>query len=465
MIGSMLTIKTKIILLYTLATGVILGLFAFYIYENYKEAELATIDARLESYAARLSTILEESGDEPGSPDPKILIGNYSKNFPGIRIQLSDRSGNILAGDGSISGKTALARERSFIENRHFEDIIAGEGAYRSIWVPVDVNDRDVSTLQIASPLSEYENNLFQLRIIFFIIIPCGLLSMAIAAHFITGYAFRPMLGMVETAKTITGSNLHRRLTLPRAHDEVRTLGETLNDMIERIRASFDSQKQFIADASHEIRTPLTVMCSELEYAAQHTSEASVKECLQTSLAEIDRLTKLADGLLMLAKLDSSQLTLTKQIFRLDELLIECIQFVSPMAEKKKIRIRINLEEPVEIFADREKIKSIIFNLLDNAIKYSCPDTVVTASLSPINIENKSATLSIADEGVGIPENAIPNIFKRFYRVDSSRTENPGSGLGLAIVDRLVALHEGKISVQSKVGEGSAFSIFLPIKV
>jgi two-component system phosphate regulon sensor histidine kinase PhoR len=164
-----------------------------------------------------------------------------------------------------------------------------------------------------------------------------------------------------------------------------------------------------------------------------------------------------------LAKLDASQLQLNLQVVRLDELLVDSVQLINTMADRKNIQIRINLDEPVEIQADKEKMKSIILNLLENAVKYSGENTIVTASLFTGPHHPGMATVSIADQGHGIPAFALPNIFKRFYRVDPSRSENPGSGLGLAIVERLVALHGGTISVESEVGKGTTFTIEFPI--
>lgn len=459
----MLTIKTKIILASTLVFGLMLTLFALVIYQGTKEAETAKVDARLETQAAKIADEFEEDADEGRVLDMEAILSPGSGALSGVKVQMFDSSGRVIMADSVLSQYPAGAWQRALTGERYFE-VLEGRGEpYRSLWIRPASFRRPSSVIEIALPMTELEESLSHLRLLFIITIPLALFLTALAASFITRLAFRPMMGMVETAKTITAKNLHERLAIPRAKDEVRLLGETLNRMIGRIDAAFNSQKQFIADASHEIRTPLTVICSELEYALGRMSDPSLKDSLATSLSEIDRLTKLADDLLLLAKLDADQLQLAMGPVRLDELLTECVQRVGSLAQKKQIQIRITIEDVAEVRADREKMKSIILNLLDNAVKYSPANSVVTASLALKAPGGDRVLLAVADQGPGVPAEAIPEIFKRFYRVDPSRTGSGGSGLGLAIVERLVDLHGGSVSVRSSPGRGSTFIVELPL--
>jgi len=459
----MLTIKTKIILAYTLVFGLMLLGFAYFIYEDTKEAETEKLDARLESYAAKISTELgEEENETREAQDQSIILKQEIDRRPGLHAQLITSNGIIIAQD-SILTTIGISPRRTVAQwGERFEVFSTSGSRYRCLRIPIEINDHDQSILELAISISDLEENLHRLRLQFFIGIPLALVFTALAVYGITKMAFRPMIGMVETAGQITASNLHRRLTLPNAHDEVRHLGETLNSMIERIEAAFRSQKQFVADASHEIRTPLTVICSELEFAAKQTTEPPIKESIQTSLVEIDRLTKLTDGLLLLAKLDASQLRLDLQPVRLDELLIECVQIISTVARKKNIQIKIDVEDAVEIRADQDKMRRVFFNLLDNAVKYSGENTVVTASVSRSKSQPEKIQLRFEDQGPGIPPSALTHIFTRFYRADPARSENAGIGLGLAIVQQLVELHGGTVTVKSEVDKGTTFHIELP---
>jgi len=271
------------------------------------------------------------------------------------------------------------------------------------------------------------------------------------------------MSKMVETAKQISARNLDERLVLPRTRDEVRLLGEALNDMVVRIDEAFKSQRQFVAEASHEMRTPLTIIYSELEYARRYIKGPEAAQSIDVSLSEIDRLARMADRLLLLAKLDASQLVLHMQSIRLDELLVESIQLVSVLASKKDIDIVLHIEKAVELQADKERLKAVLLNLLDNAIKYSPPNSKVSVSLSAGSRTPGVVRIVIKDSGPGISQAELPHIFKRFYRVSSARAESTTrSGLGLAIAKHLVELHGGSISVISKMGEGTSFIVDLP---
>jgi two-component system phosphate regulon sensor histidine kinase PhoR len=147
---------------------------------------------------------------------------------------------------------------------------------------------------------------------------------------------------------------------------------------------------------------------------------------------------------------------------RLDELLVECVQLISTVARKKNIQIKIDVQDAVEIRADQDKMKRVFFNLLDNAVKYSGENTIVTASISQDKSRPEKIQIRFEDQGPGIPPSALAHIFTRFYRADPARTENAGIGLGLAIVQQLVELHGGTVTVKSEVGKGTTFHIELP---
>lgn len=459
-----MTIKTKIILATTAVFGVMLTLFAVVIYESTKEAELTKLDARLESHAEKIAMELEEDSDEPAFPDLARLTALHTEGLPETRLQLIDRKGEIVIGDSILRSSSPPRRGDAFKGAPQKDIFVVGEIHYRCMWTPAEINDQFPCVIQLATPMSELEARLHHLRFLFLVTIPLALLFAASAAYVITRIAFRPILGMAQTARQITASHLHHRVRLPKANDEVRSLGETFNEMIDRLDAAFKSQQQFIADASHEIRTPLTVLCTELEYAEQRAGEPAVRKSIETSLAEIDRLAKLADGLLLLARLDGSQLSLNIQTVRLDELLLECVQRVRAVADTERIAISPHIQEAVELPADKEKLRSVVLNLLDNAVKYSPPGTTVFVSLFFKDSQRDALVLSVADQGPGIAADEVSNIFKRFYRIDPARSGTRGSGLGLAIVERLVDLHGGSVSVQSEVGKGSTFLVELPVQ-
>ncbi len=457
-----MTINSKITLLSTFVFGLLLAGFAVLIYRGLQDAEIAKLDARLEVHAGKIQTELEEEIDEGAIPVAENFLSLKTDGLPEVRMRIVDREGKIFFQDSLLAtssiqplhGGLNSVSEKSFLrlESRDF----------RCLWAPVKFEGKIHYALQLAAPMTEVEANLQYLRLLFMIIIPLALLITAVASSLITRVAFRPMSGMVETARQISASNLHTRLVLPDARDEVRALGDALNKMIERIDSAFKSQKQFIADASHEIRTPLSVISTELEFVERKVMDPTIQESIQASLAEIDRLARMAEGMLLLARLDSSQDVLRLKPTRLDELLVECVQLMRALAAKKHIEINLSIEEAVEITADTEKLKGVILNLLDNSIRYSKPNSIVDAKLMFNHSLPKRVLVILEDRGSGIAASDIPKIFKRFYRGENARAETSGSGLGLAIAEQIIALHGGSISVQSEEGKGSVFTIELP---
>jgi heavy metal sensor kinase len=458
----MLSIKTRIVGASTLVFALMLGLSAVFIYQRTKTTEVEKLDARLESQADRIATEIEEEQDQGVFPDTAEFSGITVEGLPGSLVQIVDREGRVLIGDPALPPPDASERRRMLGRREPVRQSIEAAGVtFRTILLPPEPGDRSTLIVRVAAPLDDVNARLRDLLVLLLVTVPLALAVTAAAAFMITAVAFRPIGGMIATADDISSTNLHRRLELPRSHDEVRALAETLNGMIARIDDAFRSQQQFIADASHELRTPLTVITGELEGLQQRVEDPAAKEGLQTALTETDRLARLAGGLLLLARSDASQLTLDLRPVRLDELLPECVQLVAGIAAGKSIGFEVNIQEPVETSADREKLKSVFINLLDNALKYSPERSTVTVSLSR---DAGGAIVSIEDRGIGIPAEALPHIFRRFFRVDASRTGREGQGLGLAIVERLVALHGGAVAVSSEPGKGSRFSVTLPVR-
>jgi len=457
-----MTIKAKISLLSTLVFGLLLAGLAMLIYEDVSIAEISRLDDRLEVQGEKVQAEFEEEHDKDPTQVIAIFLSEEPEGIEGMKMQLFDNEGRTLLKDSllSLSPSDPLQAALKGSPQRGFLQIHKED--YRYLWMRVNDDGKSLYALEISAPMTQVEANLRSLRLLFLATIPLALLVTALAALFITRTAFRPMRSMVETSKRISAHNLETRLDLPRAHDEVRLLGETLNGMMERIDAAFKSQKQFIADASHEIRTPLTVISNELQFAEKRTTDPAILESIRSSLSEVNRLAAMAEKMLLLARLDSSQEILNRKTIRLDELMVECVQRIRNLATNKNISIETTIEEAVEIRADPERLKSALLNLLDNAVKYSNHQSTIAVRLRSKGSSPHKALLVIEDHGCGIALQDIPKIFKRFYRAESARADVPGSGLGLAIAERVVMLHGGTISVQSEMGHGSVFTVELP---
>lgn len=220
--------------------------------------------------------------------------------------------------------------------------------------------------------------------------------------------------------------------------------------------------ERFTADASHELRTPLAAMQTETEVALMNPklTLTQAKSQLRSNLEELAKLTSLSEGLLKLAKLENSNLR--RQTVNLQAVTKEAISRVMPVAEKKHIRINYQPQSDIRILGDKASLTEVLVIILDNAVKYSPEKTDITVLSS---IQQNYAAIRIEDKGPGIKATEIEHVFERFYRADSSRSKHQvsGYGLGLAIAKNIAELHEGSITVSSKVGAGSVFTVYLPL--
>ncbi len=459
----MFSIKSKIIFAYTLVFGIMLSAFSFIIFQSTRHAEFQKLEANLKSYSVALQTEIMEELNGGGTLDIKELRSVHAKGLSGVRFQLFDSMHKKILSDSVLSQAPNIDFNKEKRQYFHFSRFHTPKETLKILWMPIETEQDSLYMLETAASLRDAYEDLDRLFYIFIIVIPLGLILTGIMAYFISKAAFKPVTKMADNAKEITGNNLDKRLELPKAKDEVRALGETLNEMVERLDDAFKSQKRFVADASHEIRTPLTVIQTELEILERKLSDDEAKESIKIALNEIDGLTKLTSSLLTLSKLDSSQIRLNLTVVRLDELLTDCVQLLNKQAIRKSVKLDLQINDAVEIKADKEKLKSVFVNLIENAIKFSNTGSFVSVKLGVM--DSKDIKIEFEDNGSGIPPHELPYIFKRFYRSNETRAEISGNGLGLAIAKEIIDMHKGRITVSSELGKGTVFTVILPMNI
>jgi signal transduction histidine kinase len=278
----------------------------------------------------------------------------------------------------------------------------------------------------------------------------------------LTGQVLGPLEKVTAAASSITNADdLSRRIPNPEhSENEIGILIEAFNQTLNRLEQLFSTQKRFMADVSHELRTPLTVIKGNVSLLRK--MKTPDEESLQTIEGEVDRLTRMVGDLLLLAQAESGKLPLNLSRVELDSVLLEVFQQVKVLAGDK-INLKITDMEPVEVMADRDRIKQVYLNLLANAVKYTPSGGSVMVSIR--RIQERIET-TITDTGPGIPARDLPHIFERFYRGDKARTRSAdGSsfGLGLSIAFWIVKNHGGAIEVQSNEGAGTTFMVWLPV--
>jgi heavy metal sensor kinase len=283
----------------------------------------------------------------------------------------------------------------------------------------------------------------------------------AVGAYFLIGRALRPVAEIAQTAEEISLQNLSERIPVPDTGDELETLSLALNGMIKRLHDSVENTRRFVADASHELRTPLAVLRGEMENViSQNRLSPEARERVASNLEEVERLSKIVQGLSALSRLDCGEAQEESIIFDLAKVAATTTEQMCLLAEDKGITLACSSLAGAQMRGDPARIKQIIVNLVDNAINYTAPGGRVEVKTLT---KDGRAIMEVSDTGIGIPQEAQTKIFERFYRVDKARSRDiGGAGLGLSIVKSIVTAHGGNISVTSELGQGSVFRVDFP---
>jgi heavy metal sensor kinase len=315
--------------------------------------------------------------------------------------------------------------------------------------------------VQIATPLEPYERELTELRDVLWTILPAGLVVATIGGYWLAGRSLAPVERMTEAARRISAANLSERVVVANAGDELGGLGVTLNAMLDRIDRAFAAMRRFTADASHELKTPLASIRAEAEVALLALrSPDEYEETLRSIVAEADRLGRLTDRLLLLSSEDAGA-GLPKRSVRLDEAMRTAADHAVEASARAGVSLHVEDLPRVEVEGDADLLRQVFDNLLDNAVKYTPSGGRVTVRGRCID---GLAIVEVSDTGVGIPGDALPRVFDRFYRVDPSRSRRTGgNGLGLSIAKAVIERHGGTTEVSSAPGRGSTFRVLLPI--
>jgi len=316
--------------------------------------------------------------------------------------------------------------------------------------------------VEVGVSTARTEETLRQVLLLLAVGLPIGVLIAVSGGFVLVRRALEPVSRIAHKAEDISQHNLSERLPVVHSGDELERLSISLNHMIARLEDAVQSSKRFVADASHELRTPLTVLRGELESLAQDAQlKVHTRESIGSLLEEVDRLAEIVESLLALSKLDAGEASSERVRFDLGELVTLTAEQMSLLAEDKSIRVECDAAPDVIVEGDRSRMKQVVVNLLDNAIKYTPNGGNV---LLKISCDGDNAILEVADNGIGIPTEALPHMFERFFRVDDSRSRNQGgAGLGLSIVKSICVAQGAEVDVTSRPGGGSCFRVRQPL--
>ena len=318
-------------------------------------------------------------------------------------------------------------------------------------------------TVQVATPLPEFYGALERFSTILFLSVPVFILVASVGGYWISTQALRPVEEIRATAESISIRNLSERLTVPDSGDELQSLSETLNDMLVRLSDSVQRMSQFTADASHELRAPIALIRTTAELALQRTGlTPELTQDLKQVVAEAGRTNRLMESLLLLARADSGEDGLHKELTDWSLSVQEAVEQISVAAKAKNITVSLSTpDHPLAVVGDLEALRRLTFILLDNAIKYSPESSLIRVSM---NDDGGQGTLSVADSGIGISAEDREHVFDRFWRADKARSRGlGGAGLGLSIAKWIVDRHHGAIRVRSEAGSGTTFEVQIPL--
>jgi heavy metal sensor kinase len=288
------------------------------------------------------------------------------------------------------------------------------------------------------------------------------IVSLAIAGgYWLMRRSLQPVDEITERAEGITSSNLSERLPTIRTGDELERLSTALNRMIGRLDDAFQHINRFSADASHELRTPLTILQLELEgIVHNYPLSESLENQIGSALEETHRMSRIVESLLTISRLDAGEVKLDRLALDLSELITRTAGEMNVLAQEKSIALCTSVETGIYLDGDRTHLQQVIVNLLDNAIKYTQVGGTIRVSLY---VEDGKIIVEVSDNGAGIPAQALPHVFERFYRADKARSRaSGGAGLGLSIVKAICTAHSAGIYVTSEEGLGSRFRVEFP---
>jgi len=316
--------------------------------------------------------------------------------------------------------------------------------------------------VEIGAPMDQVQSDLRKWLIFLVAMLPVFAAIALGGGLALINRALLPVGRIAVSAERISSQNLSERLPETQTGDELERLSIALNHMIDRLDQAFQYSQRFVADASHELRTPLTVLQGELESLLQEPRlHQQSRERLSSAMEEVERLARIVEGLFAISRLDAGEAAAEWVRFDLARLAASTADQMSLLSEDKQIKLQCREAKDVWVEGDRARMKQVVVNLLDNAIKYTPPGGAIDLS---VTARDSKAVLEVADNGIGISNEILPRVFERFFRVDSARSrEQGGAGLGLSIVRSICTAHHGRVEASSTPGQGSVFRVELPL--
>ena len=420
-----------------------------------------------------LRTMLRERPDDWDALREEVELESAARRYEQFYIRLLDERNASLLMTPGMEDQLDLTQLASRTQSRPGRTIrMAGRGgqAFRvtSVSAPVGLSATQTDTIQIAIDLSQKEALLARYRLWAWIIVLGTFAVFPLVGYRIARHGIRPVEEMATTARHISSTNLRERI-LPEGYPfELASLASTFNQMLDRLEESFERISRFSADIAHDLRTPVNNLRGEAEVALARTRGAEeYREVISSCLEEAVRLSDLIGDLLFLGRAESPLTHLRREPVDVQELLGGVKEYYEASAADGGVSLTtIGADKPVVAELDRTLLQRAVGNLVSNALAHTPRGGAVVLGTS-VNLMSKDSSticIEVSDTGAGIPAEALPRVFDRFFRVDSSRSQGSGgTGLGLAIVQSIALLHGGNVEISSQFGQGTRVTLHVPV--
>src|SRR5271157_3147214 len=454
-----LSIRWRLTLWYS---AVLAGVLAVFVISVYVLMQRGLQIRTSESLSIQMTVIEDQLSRSQGRWGLRDRLERQYARHPAFDIQVSDVDGTIWMHGDRIRDRGLPPPSKLPGAGREVFDnfTVAGLGRFRMV---SRLSDRYSVPLvvQVATSLEENDKQLGELMAILLLLGPLAVGCTLGGGYLLARQALAPVERMAATADEITATQLDRRLHEPNPDDELGRLARTLNGMIARLERSFEEVRRFTADAAHELRTPLAILRNEAEVALRIPRESEqYRDCLENMLEEIDHLSRLSEILLFLFREDAGLGAHTGDVLSLDQIVREVADDIRVVAAEQNLELMVDASSPCNVLGNAEQLRRLLFNLLDNAIKFTPAGGGIGIRVERQKVQ---ARVIVSDSGDGIAPEHLPRIFDRFYRVDSARSRRTGgNGLGLSISKSIVEAHRGSIEVKRQPNAGTQVTVTLP---
>jgi heavy metal sensor kinase len=447
------------------ATFVLVGAGTFYGLQQYLRSNLAD---SLRRRSIQVEQILREApADATSAAIAREIITSVAPEFNNRFVRVTRLPGTVIyrsgpPGDHSFDPVRVLAFDLSLVARSAAAVTETADDQHLMIRATPIKAVSGSYLVELGVSFASMDEGLTHLLDLLAVLLPILIGCAAGGGYLLVSRALRPVDELSQTAEQMSLQNLSLRLPVTPSGDALERLSISLNNMLGRLRDSVQASRRFLADASHELRTPLTVIKGELQELTRvpHLSQSDVRERVGSVLEEVARLEHLVSGLLVLSRLDAGETQSEWVEVDLAELARSTAEHMRLMAEEQGVDIDLSGLRQAVIRGDRARLKQIIVNLLDNAIRFTPSGggaALRTAS------DASGSILEVTDTGIGIPAASIAYVFDRFYRVDEARSrEDGGAGLGLSIVKSICTAHGAEVEVESLINDGSSFRVRFP---